>query len=68
MKAYLLCLVNGAILLAWLFFVFCRTPLQELSATQRALLAIVFTIGAVEFFGTIYLCDFRDLAFIVFGV
>ena len=62
------CLITAAALLGWVFFVFCRTPLQELNGTARALLGLLFGVVTVEILFTVLLCNFRDLAFIVFGI
>jgi hypothetical protein len=62
-------LLAGAGLLAgWLFFVFCRKKLQELGATARILLAFLFAVTAFELFFTLFLCNPRDLIFILLGV
>ena len=65
----LLKLLAGAGLLAsWLFFVFCRKKLQELGSTARILLAFVFAVATFELFFTIFLCNPRDLIYILLGV
>lgn len=55
-------------LVAWMYFVYCRTPLHELSDTKRVLLWLLFVAVFAELEFTFFLCDFRDLAFLVFGV
>ncbi|MCX7014060.1 MAG: hypothetical protein NTW86_16155 [Candidatus Sumerlaeota bacterium] len=62
------CLVAAALLIGWLFFLFCRTRLLELSLGARSLLGLLFAVIMLEIFFTIFLCDWRDLAFLVFGI
>jgi hypothetical protein len=62
------CALAAAALLGWLFFLFCRTAVQELNPTARASLGLLFAIAALEVFATALLCNWRDLAFLVFGV
>jgi hypothetical protein len=62
------CAIGVAALTGWLFFLFCRTGLQELQPTPRALLGLLFIVAALEVFATAFLCDWRDLAFILFGI
>lgn len=52
----------------WLFFLFCRTRLQELTPTPRILLALVFGVGAVEAVVTLFYTGWRDLAWLLFGL
>lgn len=67
-KSVIDCILTAAALLGWFFFVFCRTPLQELGGTARASLGLLFGIVTVEIVFTVFLCNFRDLAFIVLGI
>lgn len=62
------CLLAAAMLVGWLFFLFCRTAIQDLGNTSRVLLALLFGVGAVEVIFTVFLCNYRDLIFILFGI
>ncbi|MCX7045381.1 MAG: ABC transporter permease subunit [Candidatus Sumerlaeota bacterium] len=61
-------LVAFGALIAWLFFLFCRTPIMELTASRQAFLALLFVATFLELMGTAYFCDWGDLLFLVFGV
>jgi len=62
------CVLAAAMLAGWLFFLFCRTAIQEMGNTSRVLLALLFGVGAVEVIFTVFLCNYRDLIFILFGI
>jgi hypothetical protein len=67
-RSFVCAMVLFLVLVAWLFFAFCRTPLQELGPTPRTLLALLFIVALAEFAFTVFLCDWRDLVFIAFGI
>ena len=60
--------VMAAALGAWLFYLFCRTAIQERGPGVRFAFGILFAVTAIELAATVFLCDFRDLLFIVTGM
>ncbi|MCX7049808.1 MAG: hypothetical protein NTX50_30540 [Candidatus Sumerlaeota bacterium] len=58
----------SAALVGWVFFAACHTRLMERGAWLRAYLAILFGAIVIEMSYTIFLCDWRELVFVVFGM
>jgi len=52
----------------WLFYLYCRTPIFEMSSLKRVLFGILFGAVTIEVAATVFLCDFRDLVYILLGV
>lgn len=59
--------ITAALLVGWLFFLFCRTRLLELGSTARLLLALLFGVAAIEVLFMMFFTGWRDLAFWAFG-
>jgi ABC-type transport system involved in multi-copper enzyme maturation permease subunit len=61
-------LLAAIALVGWLFFLFCRTPFMELSGMKRMLLLLLFSVVSAELAYTFFLCNYRELAFILLGL
>ncbi len=60
--------VVALLVAAWLYFLFCRTAIQEKSPAARFLLLLLFIAGLYEASYTVLACNVRDLLFILLGV
>ena len=60
--------LTTAALMGWLYFLYCRKKLDELGAVQRTLLGLLFGVVLIELVFTFFLCDYRDLLYLLFGI